>query len=35
MDLVYLGVATAMGLATYGLMKLCEALARGKSEERP
>lgn len=35
MDLFYLGAAAAMGLATYGLLKLCEILAQRHSEERP
>jgi hypothetical protein len=31
---VYLGIAAAMGMATYGLLKLCEWLSHGKHGER-
>jgi hypothetical protein len=33
MDFVYVGIAAVMGLATYGLLKLCEWLSHDKYGE--
>ncbi len=32
---MYLGIAAGMGLATYGLLKLCEWLSHDRYGERP
>ena len=35
MDIIYVGIAVAFFLSTWGLLKLCENLESSKSGEQP